>query len=75
MFQAMRQFFVVITTLFSASEKVAIALNNLATVGEVMSADFVEIAKLEAAMKLSDKKAELRAIEEKNKAAKSLKAA
>ena len=75
MFQAMRQFFVVITTLFSASEKVAIALNNLATVGEVMSADFVEIAKLEAAMKLSDKKAELRAIEEKNKAAKALKAA
>jgi len=68
MFQAMRQFFVVITTLFSASEKVAIALNNLATVGEVMSSDFVEIAKLEAAMKLSDKKAELRAIEAKNKA-------
>ena len=75
MFQAMRQFFVVITTMFSAGEKVAICLNNLASVGEVMSADFVEIAKLEAAMKLSDKKAELRAIEEKNKAAKSLKAA
>ena len=75
MFTALKQFFVVITTLFSASEKVAIALNNLATVGEVMSADFVEIAKLEAAMKLSDKKAELRAIEEKNKAAKSPKAA
>ncbi len=75
MFQAMRQFFVVITTMFSAAEKVAISLNNLASVGEVMSGDFVEIAKLEAAMKLSDKKAELRAIEEKNKAAKSLKAA
>ena len=75
MFQAMRQFFVVITTMFSAAEKVAISLNNLASVGEVMSGDFVEIAKLEAAMKLSDKKAELRAIEAKNKEAKSLKAA
>lgn len=65
MFQAFRQFFIVITTLFAASEKVAISLNNLATVGEVMSSDFVEIAKLEAAMKLSQKKAELREVEAK----------
>ena len=75
MFTALKQFFVVITTLFTASERVAIALNNLAGVGEVMSNDFLEVSKIEAAMKLSDKKAELRAIEEKNKAAKSLKAA
>ena len=75
MFTALKQFFVVITTLFTASERVAIALNNLAGVGEVMSNDFLEVSKIEAAMKLSDKKAELKAIEEKNKAAKSLKAA
>lgn len=66
MFQAFRQIFIVITRLFTAAEKVAISLDNLATVGEVMSSDFVEVAKLEAAMKLSDKKAELRAIEAKN---------
>lgn len=66
MFQAFRQLFVVITTMFTAAEKVAISLDNLATVGQVMSTDFVEVAKLEAAMKLSDKKAELRAIEAKN---------
>ena len=75
MFTALKQFFVVITTLFTASERVAIALNNLAGVGEVMSNDFLEVAKIEAAMKLSDKKAELKAIEEKNKASKSPKAA
>ena len=66
MFQAFRQIFIVITRLFTAAEKVAISLDNLATVGEVMSSDFVEVARLEAAMKLSDKKAELRAIEAKN---------
>ena len=65
MFQAFHQFFVVITTLFTATEKVAISLNNLATVGEVMSNDFVEIARLEAAMKLAAKKAELREVQAK----------
>lgn len=70
MFQAFRQIFIVITRLFTAAEKVAISLDNLATVGEVMSSDFVEVAKLEAAIKLSDKKAELRAIEQKNAAVK-----
>lgn len=75
MFQAFRQIFIVITRLFTAAEKVAISLDNLATVGEVMSSDFVEVAKLEAAMKLSDKKAELRAIEAKNSAVKAGKAA
>jgi hypothetical protein len=75
MFQTIRQFFVVVTRLFTACEKVAISLDNLATVGEVMSSDFVEIAKLEAAMKLSDKKAELRAIEQKNSSVKAVKSA
>lgn len=75
MFQAFRQIFIVITRLFTAAEKVAISLDNLATVGEVMSSDFVEVARLEAAMKLSDKKAELRAIEAKNSAVKAGKAA
>ena len=67
MFTAFKQLFVVITRLLTATEKVAISLDNLATVGEVMSIDYVEVARLEAAMKLSDKKAELRAIEAKNK--------
>ena len=61
MFTAFKQFFIVITTLFSAAEKVAKSLDNLATVGDVMSTDFVEVARIEAAIKLSAKKAELRA--------------
>ena len=61
MFTAFKQFFIVITTIFSAAEKVAKSLDNLATVGDVMSTDFVEVARIEAAIKLSAKKAELRA--------------
>ncbi len=60
MFTAFKQLFIVITTMFTAAEKVAKSLDNLASVGDVMSTDYLEVAKIEAAIKLSEKKAELR---------------
>ena len=69
------RFFQLIVQSFGIIEINLDSIARLSNTGNVMVKGFEEVAIIENAMRLSDKKAELRAIEEKNKAAKSLKAA
>lgn len=55
---AFAQFFNMLAVLFSAGEKAAKSLDNLATVGEEMSAGFVDQTRLERQQKLAQLKAE-----------------
>lgn len=52
MFAMFRMFFASMTMVFSAVNKGATALDNLATIGEEMSKEYVDIARIERAAKL-----------------------
>lgn len=60
---AVKQLFVAITVFFSATEKVANAVNHLATWSEETAAQFADEARINRAKQLAQLKAELRAVE------------
>ncbi len=58
MFAAIKQFFVAITTLFAALEKVAKSIDNLAEVGNIKSESFLDEARADKAKTLKALEAE-----------------
>ncbi len=63
MFAAFRQFFSMITVLFSAGERTAKALDNMAAWAEESSGQFNDVARNERALKLAVHKAKLKELE------------
>ena len=58
MFQAINAMWTTIITLFTAVNRVAQSLDNVAQVGEIMSEEYCAVAKLERAAKIKQLKAE-----------------
>lgn len=63
MFAAIKQFFSMITVLFSAGERTAKALDNMAAWAEESSGQFNDVARNERALKLAVHKAKLKELE------------
>lgn len=63
MFAAIKQFFSMITVLFSAGERTAKALDNMAAWAEESSGQFNDVARNERALKLAIHKAKFKALE------------
>lgn len=64
MFAAIKQFFSMITVLFSAGERTAKALDNMAAWAEESSGQFNDMARNERALKLEIHKAKFKVLKE-----------
>jgi len=53
MFSMFKQMFTALTVLFAATEKMAKAIDNLATVGEEMSANYLEESRIENQVRIA----------------------
>lgn len=64
MFAAITQFFTMFATLFAAGDKIAKAANHLATWSEEQADSFNEIARLERAHRVHERKRQIAALQQ-----------
>ena len=62
MFTMFRQMFTAFTVLFSAAEKIAKSVDNLASVGEEMSQGYLSEFRIEQQAKLNEMQKQLKAV-------------